>query len=161
MNCPVNKEPEVLVDYCAGRLDARAGAEVKAHLAACAACSQFVISQSAAWNALDAYEAPPVSAGFDRKLWERIEEAERRRGFWAGWWAAAFRRPVLAFALAVVFIIGAVSLSFTRPAPPPPIQATLDAGRMERALDDLDMLQQLSKLANGDDQLTNFNWEDM
>jgi len=160
MNCPVNKEPQVLVDYCAGRLDARAGAEVKTHVEACAACSQFVVGQSAAWNALDAFEAPPVSAGFDRKLWERIEEAERRRGFWAGWWAAAFRKPVIAFALAAVFIIAALSLSSTRPVPPP-AQAALDADRMERALDDLDMLQQLSRLANGNDQLAAGDWGDM
>lgn len=161
MNCPVKNEPEILVDYCAGRLEAGAEAELKAHLEVCAACSRFVAEQSAAWNALDAFEAAPVSAGFDRKLWERIEQAEERRGFWTGWWAAAFRRPVLAFALAVVFVIGAVSLSLTRPAPPPPTRAALEAYRVERALADLDMLQQLSQLTNGNDQLTNFNWEGM
>lgn len=148
----MKNELEVLVDYCAGRLDAGAAAELRIHIVACADCSRFVAEQEAAWNALDAFETPPVSAGFDSRLWERIEREKHGRAWWQGWWQAAFGRPALAFALALVFVIGAISLSLTRPAPPVS-QTALDADRIERALDDMEMLRQLAHLTSYEEEM--------
>ncbi|MGE5488124.1 MAG: anti-sigma factor family protein [bacterium] len=153
MSCPtMNNELEILVDYCAGRLNAGAAAELRTHIDSCPACSRFAAEQQAAWNALDAFEAPPVSAGFDRRLWERIEREKRRRAWWQGWWPAALGRPALAFALALVFVVGAVRLSLTRPEPPDTLMA-LDADRIESALEDIDMLLQLAQLTDYGEEL--------
>ncbi len=140
MLCPIDRDIEVLVEYCAGRLAPADAAEVQAHLAACPACRRFVDAQSAVWNDLDRLEPAAVSPDFDRKLWARIEREERRR-----WWAPPYWRPVLSLALAALLVIAAVIFERPKPAPPPG-QAqveTIEADRLERALDDIEMLRQL------------------
>jgi len=55
----------------------------------CAACRDFARNQHAVWSALDNWEAPPVSADFDRRLYRRIEQE-------VSWWDLLIRpfRPI-------------------------------------------------------------------
>ena len=60
--------------------------------------------------------------------------------------AARPLKPALSLALAGLIVLA--GLLFVRPAPPPPVhkaqtQEALDADRIEKALDDVDMLRQL------------------
>src|SRR4051794_11236202 len=93
MNCPLEtpETAELLLDYCARKLNPESTAIVERHIAICPACRDFAEGQRAVWSALDSWEAPPVSAGFDRRLYERIEND-------VPWWDALVRpfRPVIA-----------------------------------------------------------------
>ena len=78
MNCPLQKEETsyLLLDYSAGRSAASSIAGLKSHVEKCPECASFLIQQTAVWDALDVWEAAPVSLGFNRSLWQRIEAAE-------------------------------------------------------------------------------------
>jgi hypothetical protein len=91
-----------------------------------------------------------VSEDFDRKLYRRIEQEERARR-----WSGLIRplrglglRPALSLALASVVLLAAFLMRPQPPKPAPlPQQAqveTLDADRLERTLDDVEMLRQLN-----------------
>ena len=57
---------ETLLDYAGGMGDSDDRDAVERHLEACPACRDFVAAQRALFAALDTWEAPDVSAGFDR-----------------------------------------------------------------------------------------------
>ncbi len=146
MECPIEgrNDPGLLLEYCARKLNPETSAKLALHISECPACSAWVHRQELVWQALDNWETPPVSDNFNRRLFSRIEAAER-----APWWRRAFQsrlilRPVLAVALASGLV---VAVFVTRPhvPGPRPSQAveTVDADRLERALDDVEMLQQL------------------
>jgi len=126
----------VLLDLVAGRLQAAERRSLERHVAGCEPCQAFCRAQTEVWDLLDEVEAPAPSWGFDR----RVEEAARqlgwraRLGSWLGW------RPLLpaAAALAVWAIVAPMSAP-ERKSPEPPANAEV----MERALEDLDMLQTL------------------
>jgi Putative zinc-finger len=152
MECPARERGEaaVLLDYCARKLDPRSAAVVERHVAQCAACQDWIRAQQAVWAALGGWEAAPVSPDFDRKLYQRIEQEERPAPWGARFWPlrGLTLRPALSLALASVVLLAAVLI---RPAPPQPVplpqQAqveTLDADRLERTLDDVEMLRQLN-----------------
>jgi anti-sigma factor RsiW len=143
MNCPIGRQPELLLEYSAGRLATAEAAELERHLATCPECRSVAAAQSAAWNALDAAEAPPVSPDFDRRLWARIQ-AEEGRGWRARVSAFLFWRPAMAAALACVLIVAAVFVQRPRPATDRVHADSIDAERIERALDDLEMLRQFA-----------------
>jgi len=75
MKCPIEtpEQSDILLDYAAGKLDAHASTQLEEHLKVCAACHAFAGGQNAVWNAMDAWEAPPVSLDFDRRLYARID----------------------------------------------------------------------------------------
>src|SRR5579863_10126731 len=83
MRCPIETEEnaEVLLAYCARRLDPEVAAILEGHMKVCPACRSFQESQQVVWESLDSWEALPVSAEFDRKLYQRIE-AEGRSSWW-------------------------------------------------------------------------------
>ncbi len=146
MKCQVRarEDAAVLMDYCAGRLDPRAAAALDEHFAVCAACRRWVESQRAVWAALDGWVAPPVSAGFNRRLFERLEQEERR----SAWWRLHLR-PALSLAGISVLAMGLLVTRLPKPVVVPQQQAhadTLDADRLEKALDDAEMLRELSVL---------------
>jgi anti-sigma factor RsiW len=139
MECPVKARDDVavLMDYCAGKLEPRRAEAVEQHVTVCESCQQWVRQQQAVWSALDAWEAAPVPADFDRKLYQRIEREARPR-----WWPA--------FSLALVSTV-ALALLLIRPLPPAPVplprQAqveNVDAEHLEETLDDMEMLRDLS-----------------
>ncbi len=141
MNCPIDREREVLIAYCAGRLPAEEAAALESHLRECPDCERFVREQSAVWNRLGDFTTPPVSDDFDRKLWARIEAGEQAR-----WWQFPLWKPVLSVALACLLLLAGVLVRHRIPPqnPTEQVQAeAMDADHIERALDDVEMLRQL------------------
>jgi anti-sigma factor RsiW len=143
MNCP-NRER--LVERAAGRLEGEAAGEVERHLAGCSECQEWLASQAGVWAALDGWPPPPVSEDFDRRLYARLEEEDRRGRRWAFPWRVFRLRPVLSWALAAMLVFAAVLLERPKAPPPPgrgrPAVETIDPDRLERALDDVEMLRQ-------------------
>ena len=172
MECPLNTKEgaDLILDYCSDRLAASDPAKAIAferHLAQdrCEECNRVVTAQRAVWDALDSYVAPAVSADFDEKLWKRIEESEARP-WWrklldgpaAGWgmsgvsWKPAF---VTASACAAVFaLMLAIRTGGSGGAHPDAVPAVekasavlvaapVDFDQVEKAIDDIDMLDQL------------------
>ena len=93
MKCPVEcrENADLLLAYCSRKLDPDTAALLERHMEQCPACTEFARGQKAVWEALDAWEAAPVSADFDGRLYRSLNQQvpfwERlRRSF----------RPVLA-----------------------------------------------------------------
>jgi anti-sigma factor RsiW len=140
MDCPMETRggEDLLLDYTSGRLAPAAAAGFERHLEHCERCRTWANSQKAVWSALEAWEAPPAPAGFDRELYRRIEQ-ETHRDWWA--WPALRLRPALSLAVATVLVFFAFLVQFPKPAKQTEV---VDADRLERALDDVDMLRELS-----------------
>ena len=150
MRCPIETQEnaELLLSYSARRLDPELIAVLEAHMERCPACREFRDGQRALWEALDEWEARPVSADFDRRLYRRIEEQDKM-----GWWAyvfgplrPAFLRPALPLAATACVVLVAGFLAVEPGRVPPAVtadnQVAREAEQVERALDDLDMLRQ-------------------
>jgi anti-sigma factor RsiW len=144
MECPANEREKaaVLMDYFARKLDPNSSLAMERHLEHCAACQEWMRRQQMVWSALDGWEAAAVSPDFDRQLYQRIAR-EERPPFWSGLF-----RPAFSLALASLVLLAALLI---RPLPPqaagPPQQAhveSLDVDRLEKALDDVEMLRQLN-----------------
>lgn len=151
-NCPI-ESPEcagLLLDYCSRKMAPPAAAALERHFAVCARCRAFRDGQMAVWNALDQWESLPVSAGFNRELYQRVD-AEQRAPWWRRMAGPGTLRPALPLALAGVFLVagilvdrpGAVSV-----APILPGVETAEIEQIETALEDLDMLNQLAAPAS-------------
>jgi len=161
MNCPIDRgEPEVLLDYAAGRLDAATSRLLEHHFTACADCREFAAVQKTVWSALDVWEPAVISPDFNRRLYARIEREEERANFVvrhvraiAARWSFSWR-PLLPFAAAFAVLLLAVlieSPSGTMTPPSADSQArveTIDVEQLESALDDVDMLNQLGSVTN-------------
>src|ERR1017187_10642785 len=92
MNCPMESREHAqwLLDYRAGKLEPESAARLEEHIATCGACREFARGQRAVWEALDGWEAAPVSGGFDRRVYERIEG----QGSWGGLLLPPFPPPL-------------------------------------------------------------------
>jgi anti-sigma factor RsiW len=155
MKCPMQSgdNKDALLSYAAGRLDEDRSAAVERHARSCAACGEFLEKQGALWSALDEWEARPVAADFDRRLYRRIGEQEQR-----SWWSRVFAplaRPVVPVAataclLVVAGLIGVDPDRVTAPGPAPVAQAG-EVELVESALEDLDMLRQFDLAPSGED----------
>lgn len=153
MECPLKAagKKDLLLDYCARRLDPPAEAAIEGHIAVCPACKSWTEEQIRTWAALDDWLPAPISAGFDRRLHERIA-GERTRTPWWGVWRL---KPALSLALASLLVV--VALWMGRPGlvplpNPNGAQESLDADRLEKALDDVEMLRQFDSAAKADAQ---------
>jgi hypothetical protein len=93
MKCLIENQEsaEMLLAYCACKLDAENTALLERHIELCPACQEFAKGQRALWEALDNWEAAAVSPDFDRRLYQRIEKE-------VSWWDLLIRpfRPMLA-----------------------------------------------------------------
>lgn len=152
MNCPLESQegPARLLAYIAGRLDGRTRLSLESHVESCAGCREFVRGQNAVWSALDLWEAAPVSADFDRRLYQRIAQQ-------VSWWdllLAPFRPayrhalPVAAAAgvvLMAVALMGRPSAPAVNPAPTAQVE-TLRPDQVEHALAEVEMLDQFNHL---------------
>ena len=127
--------------------------EVESHLWACPACSRVYLEQQALWRAMDAWEAPEVSTGFDRQLFARIGKTS----FWAplDWFLRLFRplQPAFPAALAGVMLVAVLVVQHGRELPlmePATVAVqTLereDVRQIETALDDIEMLSEFEVL---------------
>jgi anti-sigma factor RsiW len=161
MSCFIEKREERLLDYVSGSLDTQEAALFEKHLQTCAACSEFVTGQKSVWESLDLFEPAPVSAAFERRLYERIAQTS--------WWgrlvaavtvpfrAPAFLRQGLPLITAAAMLTAAV-IVWERPSPAPPPPAALSAeadqplqpDQVQRALDDMEMLREFNHLAVAD-----------
>jgi anti-sigma factor RsiW len=161
MKCPIqgNEEPDFLLDYCARRLPPAEEATIDEHIAACVRCRHLVDGQRALWDTLDVWEAAPVSADFNRRLYARIEQEEHTsfglkslRAIAARltpfpWRAFAAVTAVCAAFVAALLIRLPDSGTKMEPAKPRVRIEKVDMQQLERTLDDLDMLAQLDTQA--------------
>src|SRR5215831_2065023 len=147
MNCLQNNphSAEILMDYCAGKLDAIRCAEWEAHFHQCAACRERVDAHRRVWEALDEWRPVEVSPDFDARLYGRIT-AEASRP----WWPRMLARPlfpILAAAAMLALVVARMpEMRFTpqpqssKTAVAPAVGERIDLQQVEQALDDMDML---------------------
>ena len=79
MICPLDdgENAQQLLDYCTRKLDRPTAEILEKHMAICPACREFAAQQRAVWEALDGWEAEPVSADFDRRLYRHGKRQEQ------------------------------------------------------------------------------------
>jgi hypothetical protein len=163
MSCLFAKEErtELLLAYCAGKLESASTAELELHMKTCAECAAVGRTQSVVWEALAAWNPEAVSADFDARLYARIDAAAS-----APWYQRAFEtlqafvrpllaQPALPLAAAGLVVVGGFLLD--HPASSLPVTSSVasnvsavEAEQMERTLDDIEMLRQLD--AGADDK---------
>ena len=158
MRCPIEtrENAELLLAYCARKLDAETTAILEDHIRICPACREFAGGQQAVWKALDAWEAAPVSADFDRRLYQRIDKE-------VSWWDLLMRpfRPLLVrqglpiAACAGLLIVAGLMLE--RPAAVPPSSSPVSAqvevvapDQAEHALQEMEMMREFNRLVHSD-----------
>jgi anti-sigma factor RsiW len=157
MNCPLGKREntELLVAYASRKLDAAKTAGVEEHLRDCAACRDFVHGQEAVWAALDVWEPEPISADFNRRLYQRIDAQAR-------WWdrlAVPFRSLAFHKGLSLAAAAGlvlAVGIMLNQSAQPPQKPAAntfkvaeadgLQPDQVVKALDEMEALSRFNRL---------------
>jgi len=154
MHCPMEgrESADILLAYCAQKLDARSTAILEEHIQICPACRQFADDQKAVWKALDTWEADPVSADFNRRLYARIEKE-------VSVWDLILRpfRPLVArqglpiAAAAAVVIMAGVLLdrpSAIEPGPLPDTSATVEVApdQAEPTLQEMETMRDLNRL---------------
>ncbi len=157
MNCPLDtrENTQLLLDYCTRKLEPDSVAILERHIAICAACRELARGQRAVWHALDAWEAAPVSADFDSRLYRRIEAQ-------VPWWTLVVRpfrppfrtvtlwRSLPALAMACLLVVAGVVLERPAGAPAPAAtdRAQVDSvqpEQVEHALDAMEMLNEFSR----------------
>jgi hypothetical protein len=149
MRCPIETgEGELL-------LDPVRSASLGDHIRDCPACGEILAAQRSVESALELWEAPPVSADFDRRLYGRIERE-------VPWWEFLVRPFRPAFAARIVPVAAAAGLLFAaglwieRPGSlpvPVPQSAEVEAlppEQAEHALQDMEMMQEFSRLVRAD-----------
>src|SRR5262245_35868077 len=157
MRCPIETQEnaELLLSYSARRLNPECTAILEAHMELCPACREFRDGQRALWEALDQWEARPISPDFDQRLYRKIEEQEQQ-----GWGSRIFGslrpmfvRPALPLAATACLVLVAGFLldePARLPLPGADPQAR-EVEQVERTLDDLDMLRQFNLVAPASD----------
>ncbi|MES1258099.1 MAG: hypothetical protein ABUS51_06700 [Acidobacteriota bacterium] len=156
MNCPLLSEQtaDVLLDYSAGRLEGAKAAKLEAHMTRCARCAGFRAGQTELWAVLDAWEPQPVSMGFNRELWRKIDQAAAAP--WHRKLADALRfgggEQAFPLATATVLVVAGILLDHHRPAATsqnfasPGVSMT-EADQVEKTLDDIQLLRQFDAVA--------------
>lgn len=155
MLCPLQHDnAEILLDYCARKLNPSTMAILERHMDSCSECRNFADAQRSVWEALDNWETNSVSMDFDRRLYARIKEHEE-----SSWWSKLksheiFQpfgwRPAMPLVTACATVALAVWLYLPgdRPVVVDPNgqirMESVDLDQAERAVDDLEMLQQLA-----------------
>jgi len=154
-NCPTE---DMLLDYIAGRLNRTQASLFEAHAEHCAHCAALRTSQAAVWQSLDEWKPAPVSAGFNRELWRRID-ADARQSSWTRELAAALqfsfwkRLAPLAVAVALiatgfVFDHAGKQAGTIQPESAASIVITAsEADQLDRALDDIQLLDEVDASA--------------
>jgi hypothetical protein len=154
MQCPLktSHDCDLLLDYCAHKLSSDAAVAFEQHMSTCEECSRVAAEQERVWSALETWEVPPVSLAFDRRLYSRIEQ--RQGGNWRRMFAVRPAngfgwKPAVSVVAACVTVIAAIVISVPdRPAVPSVQEGskieTLEPEQVERTLEDLEMLKQLS-----------------
>jgi len=156
MRCPTANQgnAELLLAHAARTLDAERAAVLEEHIARCPACREYYAAQVAVWAALDSWDAPPLSADFDRRLYSRIEAAPH-------WDFGRFLRPLfglraLPVAAAACLVLAAAAW-LERPGASTPARAPQSAAvqalppdQAENTLQEMEMIQDFSSLVQAD-----------
>jgi anti-sigma factor RsiW len=160
MICPLEipDNAQVLIDYGARKLDSERTATLERHMEHCPSCREFVVEQRALWEAMDSWEAPPVSRDFDRRLYARVE---REVSVWE-MLARPFRpllvRQGLPIAAAACLLVLAGVLIDQPPGSPVAPQKdmaqveSVQPEQVEQALDAMEMLSEFSHHVRSDGQ---------
>jgi len=157
MKCPIDsRETEILVAYCSGSLAAERSPLLASHLEDCAACRQFVKDQQAVWDALDGWQAAPVSADFNRRLYQRIEQPHSwfdRLALSLHW--SGLRQAIPIAASAAVVLMAGLLLQHNFSAPPvahhnSAVVEAIQPDDLENALSEMEALSQLSRPVRSD-----------
>ncbi|HEY1242948.1 MAG TPA: hypothetical protein VGF16_20440 [Bryobacteraceae bacterium] len=157
MKCPSNAWEEAdLLAFSENKLEARQAARLSEHLQSCAVCRTVVEQQRAVWEALDVWEAPAITADFDRRLHRAMEQDAGRWNRWLEPLRLLLARQGLPIAAATCLIVVAGVVSH-RPADsgvsPGPAAArveNLQPEQVEHALDDVQMLGDFTRAARPD-----------
>uniref|UniRef100_Q02C93 Putative transmembrane anti-sigma factor n=1 Tax=Solibacter usitatus (strain Ellin6076) TaxID=234267 RepID=Q02C93_SOLUE len=160
MICPLDipENAQVLIDYGAGKLDSERTATLERHMEHCLSCRQFVAEQRALCEAMDSWEAPPVSRDFDRRLYARIEQEVSVWEMLARPFRPLFVRRGLPVAAAACLVVLAGALIDQPPgsqALPPKDTAQMESvqpEQVEQALDAMEMLSEFSHHVRRDGQ---------
>jgi anti-sigma factor RsiW len=154
MQCPTKTGEgiEVILAYLGGRLAPETAKALEAHLEECQGCQEVLLAQSAVFDALDDWSPEPVSAGFNRRLYERIEAEQTNNGWWRrrfGPLSPTAWKPALAVATACLLLVAVVLLSPTASAPPGEVATAdpVDIEQLEQVVEDMDMLYMLESAA--------------
>lgn len=142
MNCPIKTQEnrEWLLEYSAGRLDGERASMLEHHVEACPACARFVEEQRVVWDALGQWETPDLSTDFNRRLYQKIDRAQPSS------WLHRFWRPLVPVAaLCLLIVAGVVLRTPTAGVNPAGSRVeSVEPEQVERTLDDLQMLRELS-----------------
>ncbi len=152
MKCPMEtrETSELLLAYCARRLDPETAAWLERHIASCAACGETFRAQARVWQALDEWEAAEISPDFNRRLYRAIDEQAR-----TSWWqriARAFepfsvhRGLPVAAAACLLIMAGVIVRQREAPTAPAPAAETVRVesvavDQVEKSLEDLELLR--------------------
>jgi len=157
MKCPLEtRDREILLAYSSHKLDAGEILSLDSHLENCAGCRDFVRAQRAICDALEAWEAPPVSADFDRRLSRRMDhQVSWLDRMMQPFQAFGFRQLVPIAASAGVVLMAGLLLERTAVTPQAPQHdtaqmETLQPEQLELALDEMEALSQLSRPVHTD-----------
>lgn len=154
-NCPTE---DMLLDYVAGRLNGAQTLLFEAHAEHCARCAALRMSQAAVWQSLDEWKPAPVSAGFNRELWRRIDE-DSRESSWTRELAAAlqfdFWKRLAPLAVAMALIVTAFVFDHSGKqagivqtnSPTSIVVTASEADQLDRALDDIQLLHEVDASA--------------
>jgi len=143
----VHEDSAILVEYSARKLNAAETARVDEHLKACPDCRGIAEGQRAVWEAMDGWEAAPVSPDFDRRLYQRIEKEVS--------WLERLMRPFRPLfvrhglpiaATACLLLVAGVLLQRPSDAPVSGGKPEISAEQAESALQEMEMLREFSRM---------------
>ena len=155
MRCPIeSRKTDLLLEYSGRGLESAEARNLEQHLKSCTGCRDFVAGQRAVWAALDEWEAPAISAEFNRRLYDRIETQ-------VSWWERVVRplRPLLirhvlpVSAAACLLITVGIVLERPRAVTPVAQNTPLEISQPElvvHALDDMEMLDNFDRAVRAD-----------
>ena len=140
-HCPTE---DVLLDYISGSLEPAKAAMFERHADQCAHCAALRTAQAAVWRSMDEWKPAPVSEGFNRELWRRID-AEPEASAWMFRFSFWKQLAPLAVAMALVVTAFVFDHSTRQPLKPASASAVIvtvsEADQIERALDDIQLLE--------------------
>jgi len=151
MNCPLenSEQAQVLLDYGTRKLDAQRRAVLERHMEICPSCRKFAAGQRDLWTALDLWEAAPVTADFDRRLYRRIEqEVSVWQLLLRPFRPLTVRRGLPVAATACLLVMAGVLADRPSGVPAPKSDVTqvesVQPEQVEQALDAMEMLNEFS-----------------
>lgn len=155
MNCPLKtgQGTELFVAYSARTLPPETAEALQQHLERCPDCSRTADAQRVVWSALDAWKPTRVSSNFDEKLYARIA-AEQQKPWWWRFLQSGVDvdwswKPAMPVAAACAALFAVLLLNSRVPEHPVlvSVKPKVDIEQVERALDDIDMLEKLGLAA--------------